>query len=230
MARLVIDSRERGLIRHLAATRATYHVASLPVGDVLCTYGDDSACSWVMERKRADDLACSIKDGRWREQHFRFFATGHRVFFVIEGDLRFLDGMYASMMGAMINSNLRGNSRAFRTWDVEETAHLVLSLVKKLQNCPPPVVSASGLRPPHQSKRQRESEAENVFARQLMCVPSVSERIAVTLVKHFGDVEALQDALRDTQTFPKVKIGEKTYLGKARIAKLAKHFLRSGSA
>ena len=133
------------------------------------------------------------------------------------------------MMGAMINSNLKGNARAFRTWDVEETAHLVLRLVQKMQECPAPAVLAAGLRPP-QSKRQRESEAESVFIRQLMCVPSVSERIAVTLVKHFGDVEALQDALRDTQTFPKVKIGEKTYLGKARIAKLAKHFLRSGSA
>ena len=228
MARLVIDSRERGLIQHLATKRATYHVASLPVGDVLCTYGDESACSWVMERKRADDLACSIKDGRWREQTSRLFASGRRVLFVIEGDLRFLDGMYASMMGAMINSNLKGNARAFRTWDVEETAHLVLRLVQKMQKCPAPAVLAAGLRPP-QSKRQRESEAESVFIRQLMCVPSVSERIAVTLVKHFGDVETLQEALR-LQTFPKVKIGEKTYLGKARIAKLAKHFLRSGSA
>ena len=101
MAHLVIDSRERGLISFLAATRATYHVASLPAGDVLCTYGDDNtACSWVMERKRADDLACSIKDGRWREQTSRLFASGHRVFFVIEGDLRFLDGMYASMIDA----------------------------------------------------------------------------------------------------------------------------------
>jgi ERCC4-type nuclease len=181
-----------------------------------------------MERKRADDFAASIVDGRWREQTSRLFSTGYRVFFVIEGDLRWLDGMYEPMIGAIVNASLR-SSCCFRSMDVAETACLVLHLEKKLQKCPPPVVSVTGLRPP-QSKRQRASEADNVFARQLMCVPSVSERIAVALVAQFGDLETLQDALRDdTRNFPRVQIGEKTFLGRARIAKLAKHFLRSGA-
>ena len=64
-----------------------------------------------------------------------------------------------------------------------------------------------------------------MFARQLMCIPSVSERIAESLVAHFGDLEALQKALRDTRSFPRVEIGAKRFLGKARIAKLAKHLL-----
>lgn len=156
------------------------------------------------------------------------FATGHRVLFCIEGDLRWLGGMHESMLGAIVNSSLR-SSCCFRTWDTEETACLVLHLMKKLHKGPPAGVSTGGLRPPR-SKRQRASEADNVFARQLMCVPSVSERIAVTLVEHFGDLEALQDALRgDVQTFPKVPIGPKSFLGKARISKLARHLLRSGA-
>ena len=158
------------------------------------------------------------------------FNTGLRVFFVIEGDLKWLDGMYDSMMGAMVNSNLR-SSRCFRTWDLEETACLVSHLVKKLEKCPAPVVSATGLLPPHRSKRQRASDADNVFVRQLMCVPSISERIAVALLERFGgNLEALQEALRDAQTFPKVQIGEKRFLGKARISKLAQHLLRTGVA
>ena len=138
--------------------------------------------------------------------------------------------MYESLLGAWVNANLR-SSICFGTWDVQETACLVVHLMKKMETrLPPAVVSTGGLRPPPQSKLQRAAEADNVFARQLMCVPSVSERIAVALVERFGDVETLQDALRDAQTFPKVQIGKKTYLGKARIAKLAQHFLRSGSA
>ena len=110
-----------------------------------------------------------------------------------------------------------------------ETAHLVLHLANKLQTYSPrAVVPTGGLRPP-QSKRARASETDTVFARQLMCVPSVSGRIAAALVNHFGDVEALQDALRDVHAFPRVQIGAKTYLGKARIALLAKYFLRSGA-
>ena len=174
------------------------------------------------ERKRADDFAASIKDGRWREQTSRLFATGHRVFFVIEGDLRYLDNMYEALIGAIVNANLRG-SCCLRTMDVEETACFVLHLARKLQTHPTHSVAA-GLRPP-QSKRQRASEADSVLVRQLMCVPSVSERIAESLVAHFGHMEALQKALRETRTFPRVEIGTKRFLGKARIAKLAKHLL-----
>ena len=92
MAHLVVDHREVGLIRHLLATCTPHHVASLPAGDVLCTY-HGGGCSWIMERKRADDFSASIQDGRWREQTSRLMATAHRVFFVIECDMRGLDNM-----------------------------------------------------------------------------------------------------------------------------------------
>ncbi len=135
--------------------------------------------------------------------------------------------MYGSMLGAIINANLR--SSCFRSCDVEETACLVCHLMKKPQTCPPPAaVSTDGLRP-HQSKRQRAPEAHNVFARQLMCVRSVSERIAVPSVDHFGHAEELQHAVRDIRTFPRMQIGDKALLGKARITKLAKFFMKSGA-
>ena len=227
MARLAVDTRERALMKHLDAKRVPYRAVNLPVGDVLCTY-EGCGSSWIMERKRADDFAASIQDGRWHEQSSRLFSSSYRVFFVIEGDLRWLDRMYEPMIGAIVNSSLR-SSCCFRTWDCEETACFVLHLMKKLQKCPPPAgVSTGGLRPP-QSKRQRASEADSVFARQLMCIPSVSERIAMSLVQHFGDLEALQAALRDLRSFPRVQIGN-TFLGKARIATLAKHLLSTGAA
>ena len=153
------------------------------------------------------------------------YATGHKVLFCIEGDLRWL-GMYDSMLGAMVNANLR-NSICFRTFDVEETACLVCHLMKKFQKCAPPASVSGGLRPPIQSKRQRAAETDSVFARQLMCVPSVSERIAFAIVDRFGHVELLQKALRDTSTFPRVTISDKSFLGKAGIRKLAKAFVTS---
>ena len=225
--RLVVDCRERGLIQHLTAMGVPHSVESLAVGDVLCAY-PSQGCDWVMERKRADDLAASIKDGRWREQSSRLFAAGQRVFFVVEGDLRWHDGgMYDAMFGAQLNANLR-DSRCFRTMDVEETARLVRHLAQKLERFPAHTVSATGLRPPR-TKRQREAEPENVFARQLMCVPSISERIAMCLVHHFGDLESLQAALRDVKTFPRVEIGGGKCVGKARVAKLRTHLVRAGA-
>ena len=146
MVGLAIDSRERGLIQCLAAKRAPHQVVSLAVGDVFCEY-EGSGTPWIMERKRADDFAASIQDGRWREQSSRLFSTGLRVFFVIEGDLRWLDLMYEPMVGAIVNASLR-SSCCFRTWDAEETACFVLHLEKKMQKHPAPCVVAAGLRPP----------------------------------------------------------------------------------
>ena len=104
-------------MQHLDAKRVSYQALSLPVGDVLCTF-DEGGCAFLLERKRADDFAASIEDGRWREQGARMFATGHKVLFCIEGDLRGLGGMYESMLGAMVNANMR-SSICFRTFDVD---------------------------------------------------------------------------------------------------------------
>ena len=63
-----------------------------------------------------------------------------------------------------------------------------------------------------------------------MCIPTVSGRIATTLVRHYEDLESLQAALRDVRSFPRLQIGDKTFLGKARIATLAKHLLSTGAS
>lgn len=222
--RLVVDCRERGLIQHLSAMGVPHCVDSLAVGDVMCTFSG-SGCDFVIERKRADDLASSLVDGRWREQTCRLFETNLRVFFVVEGDIRCIDGMYESMLGAIVSASLR-RSCCFRTTDLEETARLVVHLVKRMHKLPNPTGSV-GLRPP-QTKRQREAETDHVFMRQLMCVPSVSERIAAVLVRRFVHLETLQEALRQT-TFPRVEIGGGKCVGKARLAKLRKHLVRAGA-
>ena len=64
---LCIDFREKSLIQLLKCLNPT--VASLVVGDILCTYEDST--EWAMERKKADDLAGSIIDGRWVHQTAR---------------------------------------------------------------------------------------------------------------------------------------------------------------
>ena len=148
------------------------------------------------------------------------FETGHRVIYVIEGDLREL-GLYEELLSAVVAMNMRASS-AFRTVSTDETARLVLILARKLQSYPAPVVSG-GLQAPR-SKLQKASAS--VFLRQLMCVPSISEKIAEALVERFGDIESLQGALRDVKAFPKIRISAKSFLGKARIQKLRTHMLK----
>ena len=213
---LSVDSRERGLIEALASVPHT--VKTLPVGDVVCHDGEGIA--WIAERKRADDLAKSIKTGRWRDQLDRLHATGSRIFFVIEGDLRSTSINHESLLGACVNAELRKSSHVIRTLDLQETAAVVRHLVEKGGSCPG---LPSSLTPPV-SKRKRDADRETCWARQLMCIPSMSERVSRRLLEEFGTLPGIQRALADGTRLKKVRIDDRTCLGKARIQKLT-HYL-----
>ena len=49
----------------------------------------------------------------------------------------------------------------------------------------------------HLSKRKRDAELETCWVRQLMCIPSISERVARKLLEEFGTLPAVQRALVD---------------------------------
>ena len=106
-----IDFREKGLIQLLTCLKPT--VASLAVGDIICSYEDDT--EWVMERKTADDLSTSIIDGRWVDQTARLMTSGYRyVFFVVESDLSSTCLPHQTLLGACLNAELRPGSHLIR--------------------------------------------------------------------------------------------------------------------
>ena len=216
---VTIDSREKGLIRIFEGAGVAHQVATLPVGDVVCQY--ENGRIWIAERKRSDDLAASLKDGRWKEQSVRLFGSGHQVVYMLEGDFRDAGVLYPNLLGVWMNSELRRNCSVFRTIDLEETALVLRGLMAKLEHAPSYAAPTHGLAPPL-SKRKRNEDDNVVFLRVLMCVPSISEAVARKLAEHFDNLTQLQESLRSSK-FPTIQLSEKTALGKARIAKLAKY-------
>jgi len=220
---LSLDRRE---IRLSHALGEFPHVlVDLPVGDVLCEYSDGRV-SWVAERKTAVDLANSIKTGRWSDQTSRLHQSGYaRIFFLLEGDLRTPHFPYRSLLGAVVNAELRQRTSVLRCIDLDETAAIVIALCSKAGSPPPPLRNA--LTPPivPLGKRKRDAEATTVWKRQLMCIPSVSERIATALLQQFRTLPALTAALNDdTKAFPRVRINDRSCLGKKRVELLVKYF------
>ena len=213
---LVLDFREKALSQALSCAHKRQN---LPVGDVTCTYDDGT--TWVAERKTVQDLSASICSGRLREQASRLHSAGFTkgVFWLIEGE--FVDGLgvpVASLWGACLNMELRPGSHMIRTRDVYEMAQVLIQLAQKLEGAPPGI--PTGLAPPSPlTKRKKDAGKKTVAMRQLMCIPSISENIAKTLVEHFGTLAALQRALADKSTFPKVPL-KRRMLGKKRIEHL----------
>ena len=216
---LLVDYRERRLAELLDVPHL---VRNLAVGDLVCDYGGGNR--WIAERKTASDLAQSIVSGRWRDQLHRLRETGCRIIFLVEGDLRSTTFNYDSLLGAVINAELRKGSCVIRTVDLHETAAVVRHLVEKGEY--EPGMPPSALTPPSvssASKRERDCDRKVCWTRMLMCVPSVSERIAKKLLDEYGSLPAIQTALQTPKTFKKVRLDDRFCLGKDRIQKLALH-------
>ena len=113
-----------------------------------------------------------------------------------------------------------------RSIDTDETAALLIDLCNKAGRPPPGVPLA--LAPPIVSlgKRKRDAEVVTVWKRQLMCIPSVSERIATSLLERFKMV-SLKDGPKE---FPRVRLDERSCLGQKRIELLVKYFCADGAS
>lgn len=58
---------------------------NLAIGDFAWMY-DNHILNYIVERKKADDLASSILDGRYKEQKYRLQNCGAKyVFYLYEG-------------------------------------------------------------------------------------------------------------------------------------------------
>ena len=227
MTKVVVDSRERTLLNIFRERSDGFEVRSLPCADIEVEY--ENGRGWLCERKTCADLAASLVDGRWKEQTSRLFSCGKKIVIIIEGSLRDAEGMYKNVLGAYLNMSLR-DVHILRTFDAYETFDVLASLIEKLQHRTlgaPLVCLSGGLQIPKMrgkiSKRARD--AESVEVRQLMCIPSVSERVARALLEFFGDLSNLRLALADPTSFPVVQLDDKTKLGKARLKRLTCHLL-----
>lgn len=218
---LTLDRREIALSDALARLGVAHVLQALPVGDVLCEYQEGPP--WIAERKQASDLAKSVCSGRLFDQTARLQeAKYEKIFWLVEGNLDGHAVSSESLWGACINMSLRRNSHFIRTVDVAETAFVVKQLIKKCCG-PAPGISHGVQTPAPMNKRKRDSDEGLVYLRQLMCIPSVSESVAKKLKEHFGTLPALQKALAEIETFPTIRLNERSCIGRTRLQKLRKY-------
>lgn len=212
---MIIDDREHDLINRLTSIKATFKVQRLPLGDIIIAH-NGTRC--IIERKRTDDFAASITDGRWREQKARLAASGAIVVYLIEGSLYQQNKSPETLSSAIWNTMLRDKMWVLQTRGIEDTALHLLSLQKKIGR---DIKGGSGMKS-LLSKRKRKEE--NVFLLMLMSIPSVSERIATKLVAQWPTLTELQEQLR---TNPKqlrtIQVTTKRKIGTVVIQSLVKH-------
>ena len=140
-----IDYREKNLIPIIQSLNSDYkfdieiNVENLPIGDIIiCDKKGDEKI--IIERKTLNDLAASLRDGRYSEQSFRLENSNvhnHNIYFIVEGDIHRYSGKYNKIPASTLHVTMfciqyfKGFC-LHKTRDVVETAEFILRAANKL--------------------------------------------------------------------------------------------------
>lgn len=146
--KLKIDNREKDLIQIIETTinskieyknKIPLEIKQLPLGDIIFTDDDDNDIL-IIERKSVNDLASSIKDGRYNEQSIRLSSNklhNHNIIYLIEGKIQNVNSKYTKITPNILYSSLcsilyhKGFS-ILRSFDINETATIILRFFSKI--------------------------------------------------------------------------------------------------
>tara|TARA_Y100000768_G_C23951053_1_gene670240 strand:+ start:546 stop:1331 length:786 start_codon:yes stop_codon:yes gene_type:complete len=143
--KLKVDVREKRLIKLLEAYIGQFNfknivieIETLPLGDVIICdeLGNEKI---ILERKSLNDLASSIKDGRYVEQSHRLTNNpihNHNIIYLIEGNLSTWTNRYKvqanTLYSAIFSLNYYKGFSVIKTHDITETAEYILRMCDKL--------------------------------------------------------------------------------------------------
>ena len=99
--KIKVDNREPTLIKLLNALKTDYKydfeivVEKLDLGDIIICKDDEELL--IIERKSLNDLASSLRDGRYKEQSYRLTGLpihNHNIVYLVEGNVSFYSSKY----------------------------------------------------------------------------------------------------------------------------------------
>ena len=147
------------------------------MGDIIISH-DDVVCGnelLLFERKSLNDLASSIKDGRYAEQSFRLggyeSVPNHNIVYIIEGDLSKwkentkYNGRVnkKTLLSSMCSMLYYKGFSVIRTMNMTETCELILNWADKLQrekSAKKPYYNGSSEKMEKQESQELEPEQE----------------------------------------------------------------------
>jgi len=143
-----VDNREQELLKHIRELIVNIplfkdlevQVENLPLGDIIISNNVEDKL--YIERKSINDLAASIKDGRYEEQSFRLNGLNHpnhNIVYLIEGDVnrvnRFKDNKMEklTLYSSIFSLNYYKGFSVIRSFSIDESAIFICNTANKLR-------------------------------------------------------------------------------------------------
>lgn len=223
-----IDKRERGLYANCEERMNTMNEGEinlvsemLPLGDIIVCDNEGNELV-IVERKTLNDLASSIRDGRYKEQGYRLNECdvhNHNIIYLVEGNLQSYNGYKAhlerkALLSSFVSLTYFKGFSLHRTENVNETAEWILSYASKLQREKGRSfydiagnVSGEGdeIKPINSyvdvSSRVKKNNVtvDNIASIMLSQIPGVSAAVASAVMSKYG---RLKDLIDDLTTNP----------------------------
>ncbi len=139
---LYIDYREHKLIDELTKRNIEFTKDNLEIGDISIKMNGQTI--YLMERKTLEDLASSIRDGRYKEQSFRlhdYSLHNHHICYLIEGQLskykvsKFSKNVINKKVihSAMCSLSFYKGFSIFQTENMFDTADYIVHIFEKIK-------------------------------------------------------------------------------------------------
>ena len=154
------------------------NVENLKLGDIVISHNDGGGNELLLfERKSLNDLASSIKDGRYAEQSFRLAGyesiPNHNIVYIIEGDLSKwkenanYNGRVnkKTLLSSMCSMLYYKGFSVIRTMNMTETCELILNWADKLQRehgAKKPYYSGSKMENQEPEEQPQEQDDEKI--------------------------------------------------------------------
>lgn len=209
---ITIDVREREIIRIFDTFTFTIDVRkkALDMGDILVTL-ESSELEWVFERKTINDLAASIKDGRYREQKARLLAhyPPHRITYIVEGDVNWSDIdmriTASTFKGFVFNTLYRDGIHVMFVHNAEDTAAFVKAFSDKVASNSSAftdnAVACSQQNAMMVKSRPRDNVTPDLCWRLMLSqIPGISGKLSTEVVKVWPSMTAFVRDLEPLDT------------------------------
>ncbi len=194
--RIIMDNRERvdELIDTLKEKGLEIEVKSVPVGDYIIS---SRIC---VERKTVSDFESSIISGRLFDQLERLREAYELPIVILEGDRDDFRLGHNVINGTIVSIYVDYGIPVITSTGPENTAEIIATIAKREQNGNKRAPSMKGSARAYSNEQFQEFMIGNL--------PGVGQKLAKSLLKHFGSIKAIANA--DIEDLVAVeKIGKK---------------------
>jgi len=210
---LIIDNREKSLIKLLNENNEKYILFNLDIGDIQYKINDELI--YIIERKTVDDLGASINDGRYKEQKVRLLSNNkNNIYYIIEGDINECKTLSKkSILGSVINMIFRDNIKIIYSKNIKQTLDIILQIKRKYENgkfIKNEDTSQEYLSSIKLNKKQNmDKKLCNIL--QLATIPGVSKNISTIILEKYNTLSNLIDEFKknDENMLKTINLGKK---------------------